>query len=120
MFDSSESCRPTPVYSTVTINCSSRRMLFSARSAASIWKRGHSVEVGAFSARVTDVRSSSRPYFAHGDAATLDGARIRHYFNTGRSALRLSHTSAPGTFETCRLYRAMSAFGGNPEDICSH
>ena len=24
-----------------------------------------------------------------------------------------------GTFETCRLYRAMSAFRGNPEDICS-
>jgi hypothetical protein len=25
-----------------------------------------------------------------------------------------------GTFETCRLYGAMSAFGGNSEDICSH
>jgi len=50
-------------------------MLFSARSAASIWKRGSSVEVGAFSARVTDIRNSSGPYFAHSDAATLDGAR---------------------------------------------
>ena len=28
--------------------------------------------------------------------------------------------SCIGTFETCRLYRAMSAFRGNPEDICSH
>jgi putative ABC transport system substrate-binding protein len=24
-----------------------------------------------------------------------------------------------GTFETCRLHRAMSAFGGDPEDICA-
>jgi len=28
--------------------------------------------------------------------------------------------SAAGTFETCRPYRAMSAFECNPEDICSH
>ena len=28
-------------------------------------------------------------------------------------------TSACGTFETCRLYRAMSAFERNPDDICS-
>ncbi len=28
--------------------------------------------------------------------------------------------SGDGTFETCRLHRAMSAFRGNPEDICSH
>jgi hypothetical protein len=27
--------------------------------------------------------------------------------------------SAFGTFETCRLRRAMSAFKGNPEEICS-
>jgi hypothetical protein len=25
-----------------------------------------------------------------------------------------------GTFETCRLHQAMSAFRANPEDICSH
>ena len=30
-----------------------------------------SVEVGAFSARVTDIRSSSRPYFAHGPQGQL-------------------------------------------------
>jgi hypothetical protein len=29
------------------------------------------------------------------------------------------HESADGTFETCRPNRAMSAFGGNPEDFCS-
>jgi len=29
-------------------------------------------------------------------------------------------TSVSGTFETCRLYRAMSAFECNPENICSH
>ncbi len=28
-------------------------------------------------------------------------------------------TSEIGTFETCQLYQAMSAFRGNPEDICS-
>jgi predicted porin len=28
-------------------------------------------------------------------------------------------TSASGAFETCRMHRAMSAFRGNPEDICS-
>jgi hypothetical protein len=28
-------------------------------------------------------------------------------------------TSVSGTFETCRLHRAMSAFRGNPEEICS-
>jgi hypothetical protein len=28
--------------------------------------------------------------------------------------------AAIGTFETCRLYRAMSAIRGNPENICSH
>jgi hypothetical protein len=27
--------------------------------------------------------------------------------------------STHGTFETCRLYRAMSALRGNPEDMCS-
>jgi hypothetical protein len=32
MFDSSESCRPTPVYSTVTIDCSSRAGCCSARA----------------------------------------------------------------------------------------
>jgi hypothetical protein len=32
----------------------------------------------------------------------------------------LCSTSASGTFATCRLYRAMSAFWSNPEDICSH
>jgi hypothetical protein len=30
------------------------------------------------------------------------------------------HESVVGTFETCRLHRAMSAFRSNPEDICSH
>src|ERR1700704_5022194 len=92
MFDSSESCRPTPAYSTVTINLlKPRRMLFSARSAASIWKRGSSVEVGAFSARVTDIRNSSGPYFAHGDAATPDRRAYTTLFqHWGRSALRLS------------------------------
>jgi hypothetical protein len=28
-------------------------------------------------------------------------------------------SSPRGTFETCQLYRAMSAFKGSPEDICS-
>jgi hypothetical protein len=28
--------------------------------------------------------------------------------------------SPVGTFETCRVHRAMSAFRGNPEDICSY
>ena len=28
--------------------------------------------------------------------------------------------SESGTFETCPLYRAMSAFRGNPEEMCSH
>ncbi len=32
----------------------------------------------------------------------------------------IDRTSALGTFETCRLHRAMSAFESNPEDICSH
>jgi hypothetical protein len=27
--------------------------------------------------------------------------------------------SAYGTFETCQLHRTMSAFRGNPEDMCS-
>src|SRR5712664_4089631 len=37
------------------------------------------------------------------------------------AALRKAvNVSAPGTFETCRLHRAMSAFESNPEDICSH
>jgi len=30
------------------------------------------------------------------------------------------YESAVGTFETCRLHRAMSAFESNPEDTCSH
>jgi hypothetical protein len=30
------------------------------------------------------------------------------------------HESGSGTFETCRLYGAMSAFRGNPEVIYSH
>jgi hypothetical protein len=29
------------------------------------------------------------------------------------------HESPPGTFATCQLNRAMSAFKGDPEDICS-
>ena len=37
-----------------------------------------------------------------------------------RNALVAACTmSLSGTFETCRLHRATSAFEGNPEDICS-
>ena len=35
-----------------------------------------------------------------------------------RDALKLT-SDMDGTFETCRLYRAMFAFEDNPEDICS-
>src|SRR6266849_407572 len=34
--------------------------------------------------------------------------------------LKLPRPSSTLPFETCRLHRAMSAFRGNPEDICSH
>ena len=37
-----------------------------------------------------------------------------------KKALANPEPSTHGTFETCRLHRAMSAFEGNPEVICSH
>jgi hypothetical protein len=37
----------------------------------------------------------------------------------GRSLEQKAATSGFGTFETWRLHRAMSAFEGNPENICS-
>jgi hypothetical protein len=39
---------------------------------------------------------------------------------TADEVIEYSSTSVDGTFETCRLYRAMSAIRGNAEDICSH
>jgi len=44
-------------------------------------------------------------------AASLPGEGSTHLRGCGMTAV--------GTFETCRLHWAMSAFGGNPEDICS-
>ncbi|MDB5396742.1 MAG: hypothetical protein JWM91_4248, partial [Rhodospirillales bacterium] len=44
---------------------------------------GSGVEIGAFSARVIDIRNLSRPCVAHGNAAMVDGAHYEMIFNTG-------------------------------------
>ncbi len=44
----------------------------------------------------------------------------RWFGNQRKGLFAAVHESAAGTFETFRLYRGMSAFRGNPEDICSH
>jgi hypothetical protein len=53
-------------------------------------------------------------------AKGLGRRRGLHSLHRHRRSLRHLLTSACGTFETCRLRRAMSVVGASPEGICSH
>jgi hypothetical protein len=81
-----------------------------------LWARRTNIDAGGTTSFSDELTGDFGGAF---EATLIDGCRLFVVLRKNRCKPFLEFCNTIGTFATCQLHRTMSAFRGNPEDMCS-